>query len=74
MRSWNVGPGETIIIPQGSECMVVGMGSEVWYNPIINKSYKIIGATNFGWQIIEYNGPLCSLCQERRRRYLENGF
>jgi len=47
------------------------MGSEVWYNPIINKSYSITGSAQLGWQIIEYDRPLCSRCWERYAQYRE---
>jgi len=70
-KTWHVNPGQEIILPQGSECMRGGFGSEVWYNPMLNKSYYITGSAGFGWDIMEYDQPLCPRCWERYAEYRE---
>jgi len=70
-KTWHVDPGNQIILPQGSERMRTGFGSEVWYNPIMNRSYYITGSARFGWDVIEYNQPLCPKCWERYNQYRE---
>jgi len=72
-RTWKVRPGETIILPVGSELMRSGLGHQIWYNPIINKSYYMMGNNVDGWQIIEYDQPFCDLCWERREAFLRDG-
>lgn len=69
--SWQVKPGGNIILPEGTEFMRGGGGSEVWYNPLMNRSYYITGSAALGWQITEYDQPLCSRCWERYREYTE---
>ena len=73
-RQWHVKPGDTVILPEGSEFMRGGFGgSEIWYNPILNKSYYITGHPDLGWDVTEYDEPLCPLCWERYRRYRRDG-
>jgi hypothetical protein len=73
-RQWHVKPGETVILPEGSEFMRGGFGTEIWYNPYIDKSYYIVGSHDYGWDVTEYDTPLCPLCWERRERYRQDGF
>jgi len=72
-RRWHVRPGEIIELPEGSEFMRRSGGSEIWYNPFINKSYYITGHPDLGWDVIEYDSPLCDQCWERYRRYTRDG-
>ena len=69
--TWQVKPGDNIILPQGTEFMRGGMGSEVWYNPVMNRSYYITGSAALGWEITEYDQPLCPRCWERYAEYKE---
>jgi len=71
VRVWQVKAGHPIILPQGTEFMRGGLGSEVWYNPVMNKSYYITGSAQLGWQITEYDQPLCSTCWKRYAEYQE---
>lgn len=71
MRSWEVKAGDNIILPEGTEFMRGGGGSEVWYNPHMNRSYYITGSPALGWQITEYDQPLCPKCWERYAEYQE---
>jgi hypothetical protein len=73
-RRWpHIPPGATINLPQGTEFMRSGLGNWTYYNPILNKSFYITGSTMTGYDVIEYDQPLCPLCWERYRRYREIG-
>ncbi len=71
VRSWHVDPGGQIILPQGAERMQRGMLHEIWYSPQLDNSYYIEGTSLAGWDVYQYDGPLCGRCQERRSQYRE---
>ena len=72
-RRYTSPAGQKVVIPKGSELMTSGAFSWIYYNPYINKSYYISGSMRTGFEILEYDYPLCASCQERRRRYLRDG-
>lgn len=72
-KVWESPAGQNVVIPQGSELMAARAFSWIYYNPHLNISYYINGSLRTGFQVIEYPYPLCSLCAERRRRYLRDG-
>lgn len=71
IKQWEVKPGAQIILPQGSELMRQGIGHEIWYNPILDHSYYLQGSNPAGWEITEYDQPLCRRCWDRRAEYRE---
>lgn len=71
LKSWHVPSGKQIILPQGAEQMQRGMLHEIWYSPHLDRSYYIEGNNLAGWDVHEYDGPLCGNCQERRAQYRE---
>lgn len=71
VKQWHVASGQQIILPQGAELMQQGIGHEIWYSPHLDHSYYIVGSNVAGWDITEYDQPLCSRCQERRAEYRE---
>ena len=73
-RRWPyIPPGSIINLPQGTEFMRGGLGYWIYYNPYATKSYYITGTESNGYEVIEYDQPLCGECWERYRRYRESG-
>lgn len=73
-KQWpHVPPGREVVLPWGSEYMRGGLGYTIYYNPGLNTSYYITGNYGAGWDVIEYNQPLCGKCWERYRSYRRGG-
>jgi len=72
-KTWHVDPGQTIILPEGSEQMRESWSHSIWYSPHLDRSYYIQGSNLAGWDVTEYAGPLCGRCSERRAQYRERG-
>lgn len=70
---WHVPPGVPINFPDGTEMMRSGFGIWIYYNPFQNKSWYVTGAASKGYDVIEYDQPLCDKCWERYRRYTRDG-
>lgn len=71
LKTWHVAPGQTIILPEGSEQMRQSWSHSIWYSPHLDRSYYMQGSNFAGWDVTEYEGALCGRCSERRAEYRE---
>lgn len=69
----HIPPGSRISLPPGTEHMRGGLGYHIYYNPRLNRSYYITGTNQAGWDVIEYNQPLCNECWKRYRSHRYGG-
>jgi len=69
----HIPPGVPIDFPAGTELMRSGFGNWVYYNPRQNKSYYVTGGASTGYDVMEYDQPLCDQCWERYRRFRRHG-
>ena len=68
----HIPPGRSIDTPAGTEFMRGGWGYWIYYNPVLNRSYYITGSNLAGWDVIEYDQPLCGMCWQRYQEYRQN--
>lgn len=69
-KNWHVKPGDGIDLPSGTEFMADRGLSWIYYNPMLNVSWHIMGNDVVGYDIIQYPFPFCDLCRARREQYL----